>query len=216
MEELRQLAQGELIGGFVENPPYPLSLENVSGVSLRIDDYWLSWHQYNSTLRSIPISPISQRAMRTFAGTRYDFTVKPPNWSEHCKQRGYRIADAHPVLVVVILRKPLDRQLFADAPWSVGPHPIVYEHRPEAVGYSVNCGDFIGCSGDGTVGGFLWNSSDMTYHGMSCAHVLGPVANPGQSPARAHSPRPNIFRRSHRDWNGHIFEIPYLGRRHQM
>jgi hypothetical protein len=90
------------------------------------------------------------------------------------------------VTIIVILRAPFDPKRFPDAPRSVGPHPIFYEHRPEAVGYLLAPGDFLGCAAEGTLGGFLWNTNDSTYQAMSCAHVLGPIG-------RAYSPQPNIF-----------------------
>jgi hypothetical protein len=203
MEELRNLARGELIGDFIDNPPVPLSTENVSGVSLRIDDYWLGWTHINWSHRFYPApfppqwisSSLAnvQRALRTFRGTRYLFSIKPLDWTTHCIQKGYPIKDAHPVTIVVILRKPFDPKLFAEVPRILGPHPIIYEYRPEAIGYAVSCGDYIGGAAEGTVGGFLFNTRDLSYHGMSCAHVLGTVAGPNQSPSRAYSPKPNVF-----------------------
>jgi hypothetical protein len=70
-------------------------------------------------------------------------------------------------------------------PSGSGGAPIVYEYRPEAVGYVLTPGDFIGCTGEGTLGGFLWNTSELSYQAMSCAHVLG-------QGGRAYSPRLNV------------------------
>ena len=190
MEELRDLASVGVIADFVERPPIALSTENVSGVSLRIDDFWLRWERVT---RWLPYfypgpypGPLNRRDLRTYFGVRHDFAQKPPKWGDYCKRKGYPW-DAHPVTVVVVLRAPYDPNRFLDAPHFVGQHPIIYEHRPEAVGYLLTPGDFLACAGEGTLGGFLWNTSDSTYQAMSCAHVLGTAM------ARAYSPEPNVF-----------------------
>lgn len=192
MEELRALASTGLIADFVENPPFSLSTEYVSGVSLRIDEFWLYWEraylwpQIGYPLPYHTPHPVPHRELRTFYGARHDFTPRPPTWSAYCRRKGYPIDDAHPVTVVAILRAPFDQKLLGDAPRAIGAHPIVYEYRPEAVGYALAPGDFIGCTGEGTLGGFLWNTSESSYQAMSCAHVLG-------ESGRAYSPRPNVF-----------------------
>lgn len=187
MEELRDLASDGLIADFIENPPRILSTENVSGVSLHIDDFWLRW----SRVTRWPPYPYHSgiptwRDMRTYFGARHDFIQKPPNWGDYCNRKGYP-RDAHPVTVIVILRDPYDPKRFPDVPRSIDKHPIIYEHRPEAVGYLLTPGDFLACAGEGTLGGFLWNTNDSTYQAMSCAHVLGAAV------ARAYSPEPGIF-----------------------
>jgi hypothetical protein len=211
MNELRALAQGEQIGSFVENPPPGLSVENVSGVGLRIDDYWLSWDlsrpgwiQQGQPPTTVLFSPIGmgpefQRHKRMFFGARYDFDSSPNDWAEYCARSGYVYnatqtrKGAHPVAVVVILRKPLST-IFkgGDYPQHVGPHPIIYEHRKEAEGYALNIGGFLGGAHEGTLGGFLWHKVDLTYHAVSCAHVLGNAATSPRS-IRAYSPKPTSF-----------------------
>jgi hypothetical protein len=201
VQELRELANGELIGNFVEDPPYGLSIENVSGVSLRIDEYWLAWNRARPLAFGLPpFEPIPQRTSRTFLGARYDFNDRPPDWDSYCTRKGYFGAGAltymttvHPVLVVVILRRPLG-EIFqkGDFPRHVGPHPIVYDHRPDAEAYALRSGDFLGAEAEGTLGGFLWNKRDGAYNAVSCAHVLG-KESVGGSRNRAYSPKPGAL-----------------------
>lgn len=197
MQELRDLAQSDLIGDFVEKPPRELSIEHVSGVSLKIDEYWLGWFgsRYAGPFWSRDLQ--DQRLHRMFFGMRYDFSDRPPDWQEHCRRKGYVREKmpkdgAHPVSVVVILRRPL-KQIYGEGyPRFVGPHPIVYELRAEAEGYSLRGGDYVGGSKSGTLGGFLWHTNDLTYYALSCAHVLGDASSPGNL-NRAYSPKPNAF-----------------------
>jgi hypothetical protein len=134
-----------------------------------------------------------------FHGLRYNFDLRPGDWVDHWARKGYSYHDeppvpgAHPVLIIIILRRPLKEIfLFGDYPRNLGPHPIIYEHRPEATGYSLKSGDYIGATYAGTLGGFLWHKNDLTYHGLSCAHVLGDVSSAVKA-NRAYSPKPNVF-----------------------
>jgi hypothetical protein len=58
MEELRNLAIDGLIADFVENPPYFLTTEHVSGVSLRIDAFWLRWERAVRWPGAMAVSPL--------------------------------------------------------------------------------------------------------------------------------------------------------------
>ena len=141
-----------------------------------------------------------QRVYRSYFGDTYDFNSKPSDWDSYCKRKGYAAADSwpgesiHPVLVVVILRRPL-KDIFpkgGDYPRRLGPHPIIYEYRMEAEGYALRSGDFLGAAQEGTLGGFLWNSRDLTYNAVSCAHVLGRESVGGKK-NRAYSPKPGAL-----------------------
>lgn len=190
MEELRALARGGTIGGFVDDPPFPLGVENVSGVSLRVDAYWLRWF-WAPLRRPYGLHRRGSYEERAFHGVRYDFGARPPQWKAHCRDRGYP-GDAHPVTVVVMLRRPPTPGMLAEAPRSVGPHPVVYELRPPAAGYSLDAGGFVGGDDEGTLGGFLQHSGTLAYYAVSCAHVLcrSPAAS---APARVYSPKPGAF-----------------------
>jgi hypothetical protein len=192
MQELRALARGPLIGGFISDPPSLLGLENVSGASLRIDEYWLHWFWATwQDLHPRSRSAWFQYERRAFFGAKYTFTDKPPRWTTHCRERGYP-KDAHPVSVVVIMRRPLSRDLLADAPRSIGPHPVVYEHRPPAAGYSLDAGGFVGGHDEGTLGGLLQHSGNRAYYLVSCAHVLGQLPN-APPPPRVYAPKPRTL-----------------------
>jgi len=185
MNELRDLARRGPIADFVDQPPYPLSLQNMSGVSLRVDDYWQAW--FFSRFWGHFGNPLAQsfREARSFFGTRYEFNGVPVDWNEHCIRLGYG-EDAHPVTIVVHLRATAQVDL-RDAPTTVDHHPVVYERRPAAEAYSLQCGDFLGGNSKGTLGGFLWSLKDRACVAVSCAHVVGDIAG-----ERVYSPDPGF------------------------
>jgi hypothetical protein len=180
MQELRELGQSDLIGTFVERMPNGLTLETVSGVSLRIDDYWL-----RSYLQYAEVGPErTQRRVRTNGGPRYPFDERPNNWRAHCKEKGWN-PEAHPVAVIVIVNS-LKTLKHIDVPHSIGPHPIVYEERPMAIGLSVQSGAYVAAQKPGTLGGILCDPSHAIHFAATCGHVLG-ASSIGM---RAHSPKP--------------------------
>lgn len=193
MEQLRELGRTGIIADWVDNPPSLLGSEQVRGVGLDIDDYWLSWWGIVSAARAplfVPSALPLGRMQRTSWNIQYDFTQRPPDWTSYCGTRGYP-AEGHPVRVIVALRDKL--QITADYPRNVGPHPIIYEVRAQAVA-QVQSGDYLARSGIaankfGTVGGFLFNSSDQSHFAVTCAHVL----QAGGTGHRVVSPRPSIF-----------------------
>lgn len=181
MNELRALGREGDIADFVDRPPHGLSPESVSGVSLRLDDYWLNWYlraywapRYWGGAAVGGVAWPSQRDLRTHFGVVYDFNAKPPDWDNYCKQRGMH-EGAHPVSIVVILRQPLRGGRPESWPTSVGSHFVLYEHRPEAIAHTVRGGNAIHGLSSGTLGGYLWTSHDGRYFAISCAHVVGPM-----------------------------------------
>jgi hypothetical protein len=172
VNELRDLGRDGRIADFVDQPPPGFPYRFATGVSLRIDDYWLSW--YSFTRHSFPLQGVGepQRAMRVHHGERYDFSRTPDDWGEYCKGKGY--ADpVHPVAVIVILGRELLEGIPDSWPKFVDNHPVVYEYRPEAVLQALRPGDTVAGATTGTLGGYLWRPSDGKHVAISCAHVFG-------------------------------------------
>lgn len=185
MRELRRLAaESGPIANFVEDPPYPLNRETMSGMSLRIDRYWLRWWWARF---GVPWGVWGLRTHRDWFDARhisFDFDGRPEDWERYCENRGFE-GNAHPVALIVILRHPPQWKALSNIR-AAGEHPILFEHRPPAVGYALQGGDFIGADDVGTLGGFLWSAREQAHYAVTCAHVLG--NHPPGSATKAYSP----------------------------
>jgi hypothetical protein len=179
VNELRNLASDGSIADFIEQRPGSprLDMGMLGGVSLRLDEYWLSWHWHRWYWQHVILpaagpSAIDRRAARVHHGDRYDFAYLPDDWSDYCYRKRWK-QDAHPVAVVAILRTEM-REGIPDAwPRFVGNHPVIYEYRPEAVLQAISPGDSVTGATTGTLGGYLWRPSDGQHFALSCAHVFG-------------------------------------------
>jgi hypothetical protein len=172
MNELRDLAREGLIADFADKPPYSLANEEMTGLSLRVDDYWLAWYWHRYHFGHPWGSPTDQRVARTHYGHRYDFSQRPDDWLDRCKKKGM-LREAHPVAIIVILRNEQRNGLPEEWPRFVGEHPVIYEHRPEAILQALASGDSVLGASSGTLGGYLWRASDGRHFALSCAHVFG-------------------------------------------
>lgn len=185
MNELRDLARDGPIAEFVDRLD-GLPEHAASGVSLRIDEYWLAWFNWRSLHHYGPWSvlPATQRSLRKHSGARYDFDRLPDDWNEHCARKGLRIP-GHPVSVVVILRGEAGEVIPDAWPRFVGYHPVVYEHRADAILEALSPSAEVTGVTTGTLGGYLWRASDGQHFGVSCAHVFGLQNAPGGSAVHA-------------------------------
>lgn len=184
MNELRDLARDGPIAEFVDKLD-GLPDHVASGVSLRIDEYWLAWFDWWLARHYAPWPVLSstaivQRQWRKHYGMRYDFARVPDDWKEHCSRKGlYR--PGHPVSVIVILHGEAGEGIPESWPRFVGDHPVVYEHRPDAVLEGIAPSAEVTGVTTGTLGGYLWRASDGQHFGVSCAHVFGFQNAPGGS-----------------------------------
>ena len=180
MIEIREIGQDGPVADFIDRPPGPLLPKAVSGVSLRLDDFWLHWYlrwYWNRQYwRGSPFPPLgawgNQRELRTFFGMRYDFAARPDDWGAYCTRKGGG-EGTHPVSVVVILRDPIAGPIPESWPRSIAHHRVIYEYRPPAYAQSVRGGDAVRGVASGTLGGYLLNRSDGHHFALSCAHVFG-------------------------------------------
>jgi len=172
MRELRELGSSGPIAEFVETQE-EASPSNSSGVSLRIDDYWLAWFQRIRWLGWHPHFGPSfvQREMRTFFRFEYDFSARPPDWDAYCASKGRK--GSHPVSIIVLLRRPHPGRSADNWRTEVGDHPIVCEYRPEAFAHSIAGGAGVTGTSTGTLGGYLWHTNEQEHYAISCQHVLG-------------------------------------------
>jgi hypothetical protein len=175
VNELRELAARDPIAAASDR----WSMDRrASGVSLRVDEYWLWWyHRLRAWQGPWPSNRPTLREWRLLVGAHrsMDFDYRPDDWAVHCTRRGLK-EDAHPVSVIVILREELEGKPVEepDGPAYVGDHPVIFEKRPTAHAHALGCGDFVKGSRDGTLGGFLWRPRESRYIAVTCGHVVGP------------------------------------------
>ncbi len=169
MQELRTLAIDGTIAQFAEQPLFDPGV--VTGMSLRIDAYWLSWFEAEFWRLGPWPSPLPQRVARVHFGRGYDFEQRPRDWSDYCRSK--KLSEhAHPVSVVVILRSVPPSGVPETWPRMVGSHPVIYEYRPEAQLQALSPGDAVKGGLTGTLGGYLWRTTDGQHFALSCAHVF--------------------------------------------
>lgn len=176
MNEIRDLARDGPIAEFLDRPR-GIDVALMSGVSLRLDDYWLCsylgdfWDHYARS-RAAPSDYSFQRYLRTRRGMTYRFDWSVSGWAEYLKKKGLE-EQTHPVAVIVLLREPLHDGIPEQWPRTIANHPVYYEYRPEAQLQAVGPGDAVTGISSGTLGGYLWTAKDGRHFAISCAHVFG-------------------------------------------
>jgi hypothetical protein len=179
MQLLREFSRQEGLALFLDENTSRLA-DNVQGVRVGYDEYWLAFVLTSLEHRWSPDWWSCQSRTRHLMWPRYhDWfrdainEVRPPAWDAYCETRGYR-RGAQPIIIKVLLRTSLTRNL--DLPTAWENNPIVYIPEPPCVAFtqSLNTGDELGQGGPdtlGTLGGILQHRNG-TFYLTTAAHVL--------------------------------------------
>lgn len=190
----------------------------VQGATMEVDPYWFvtilckrSRTRHENT--QLPIDPWEEwyrtyHCDRLMWQTYWDFSEKPLDWKDYCRAKSYP-EDAQPLLIRIILRKPIapDNSSLGDSRYGTLPrafeeYPLVYEVRPPVIasGWHQALSEFLGLRDhaiqkplaysvgradprtSGTAGGYLYCSATDTRYLVSCAHVLGSIGTSVYTP----------------------------------
>jgi hypothetical protein len=181
-----------------------IATRRVQGAVLEVDQFWLEtylWRYFREPYWTHWV----QVAGQYVPPIDWDFTFRPFNWTDHCKEMGYR-SESGPFLIRVILYPRLGgSSATGEYPDHYQDYPIVYETRPPleastiteliwswrrllavtsgrveddcgvAVTETVSVGRGGAAPTAGTLGGILRDPATGRHFLVSCAHVLGEV-----------------------------------------